>query len=121
MSFLFYFSGMRTHIRMHFERKSNDFNEETYISCTLDEENTEVPPTSAAIASSSSTSNQIASPEIVQPVGTAPAQIYHCEKCNYTTSLKGKLVIIKYDFFVFMNILFKNKSFSDSTHENCTL
>lgn len=119
--FLFYFSGMRTHIRMHFERKSTDFNEETYISCTLDEENTEVPPTSAAIASSSSTSNQIASPEIVQPVGTATAQTYHCEKCNYTTILKGKLVIIKYDFFVFMNILFKNKSFSDSTHESCTL
>lgn len=34
--------GMRTHIRMHIDKKSGDFNEENYISCIL--ENSEIPP-----------------------------------------------------------------------------
>lgn len=33
---------MRTHIRMHIDRKSGDFNEENFISCIL--ENTEILP-----------------------------------------------------------------------------
>lgn len=60
---------MRTHIRMHFERKSNDFNEETYISCTLDEETPEVP----AMPSATSSSNQAPSPDSVQSPATSQA------------------------------------------------
>ncbi|KAL7045608.1 hypothetical protein ACKWTF_002273 [Chironomus riparius] len=36
--------GMRTHIRMHIDKKSGDVNEENYISCILDDDSTEIPP-----------------------------------------------------------------------------
>lgn len=39
---------MRTHIRMHVDKKSGEFNEENYISCILDDDNTEIPPAAAA-------------------------------------------------------------------------
>lgn len=75
-------SGMRTHIRMHFDKKTNDFNEESYISCILDEDcDTEV-------AQSASTST----------IGTGNAenshsqQLHHCDKCNYSSTYKGNVV-----------------------------
>lgn len=39
---------MRTHIRMHIDKKSGDVNEENYISCILDDDSTEIPPAAAA-------------------------------------------------------------------------
>lgn len=87
---------------MHFEQKSNDFNEENYISCTLDEENANAENQAAtgtananatARPPSSSTSNQVASPENVQSVSAAAAiQTHNCNKCNYTTTFKNNLV-----------------------------
>ncbi len=44
--------GMRTHIRMHIDKKSGDFNEENFISCIL--EDSEIPP----ISSNSRTSDK---------------------------------------------------------------
>lgn len=44
---------MRTHIRMHMDKKSGDVNEENYISCILDDDSTEIPP---------ATTNKILSP-----------------------------------------------------------
>lgn len=38
---------MRTHIRMHIDRKAGDVNEENYISCILDDDSTEIPPAAA--------------------------------------------------------------------------
>lgn len=38
---------MRTHIRMHIDKKSGDVNEENYISCILDDDSTEIPPAAA--------------------------------------------------------------------------
>lgn len=38
---------MRTHIRMHIDKKSGDINEENYISCILDDDSTEIPPAAA--------------------------------------------------------------------------
>lgn len=35
---------MRTHIRMHIDKKSGDVNEENYISCILDDDSTEIQP-----------------------------------------------------------------------------
>jgi hypothetical protein len=48
--FFLFFShrGMRTHIRMHIDKKSGDYNEENYISCILDDDSTEIPPAAAA-------------------------------------------------------------------------
>lgn len=38
------YRGMRTHIRMHIDKKAGDVNEENYISCILDDDSTEIPP-----------------------------------------------------------------------------
>lgn len=73
---------MRTHIRMHFDKKTNDFNEENYISCTLDEENTETP---------ASLINQTSSPENAQAIA-ANVQTHFCDKCSYSSTFKGNLV-----------------------------
>lgn len=74
--FIFHlFSGMRTHIRMHFDKKSTDFNEEHYISCILEEDVLEIPPVA-----------QLAPTESVQP------QLHCCDKCNYSSSYKGNVV-----------------------------
>lgn len=73
---------------MHFDKKTNDFNEENYISCTLDEENVEIPTASPTTLAS----NQASSPENI-PSATV-AQIHHCDKCSYTTTFKGNLVCI---------------------------
>lgn len=37
---------MRTHIRMHIDKKG-EVNEENYISCILDDDSTEIPPVAA--------------------------------------------------------------------------
>lgn len=79
---------MRTHIRMHFDKKTNDFNEENYISCTLDEE-------SEAQTPISSLSNQAPSPE---NLATVIAQTHHCDKCSYSSNFKGNLVSVNLIF-----------------------
>lgn len=66
---------MRTHIRMHFDKKSTDFNEEHYISCILEEDVLEIPPVA-----------QMVPTESVQP------QLHCCDKCNYSSSYKGNVV-----------------------------
>lgn len=86
-------SGMRTHIRMHFDKKTNDFNEESYISCTLDEENNEA-HAQAATLSSSALTNQSSSPENAQSIAAATAQTHHCDKCSYSSTFKGNLVCV---------------------------
>lgn len=45
--FCFFYRGMRTHIRMHIDKKSGEVNEENYISCILDDDSTEIPPAAA--------------------------------------------------------------------------
>lgn len=87
---------MRTHIRMHFDKKTNDFNEENYISFTLDDENAEAPVTVTTPLPQPAVSNQISSPDNSQPLPIA--QIHHCDKCSYTTSFKGNLVCNSFHF-----------------------
>lgn len=76
---------MRTHIRMHFDKKTNDFNEENYISCTLDEESTDAQTPIISL------SNQALSPE--NPAAVV-AQTHHCDKCSYSSNFKGNLVSV---------------------------
>jgi hypothetical protein len=54
--------GMRTHIRMHIDRKTSDVNEENYISCILDDDSTEIPPLGAS---------KIPSPHIISDINNA--------------------------------------------------
>lgn len=69
---------MRTHIRMHFDKKTNDFNEENYISCILDEDN-------------NGDSHPVTTP-------TNQPETHYCDKCSYTSSFKGNVVRAKYFF-----------------------
>lgn len=64
--------GMRTHIRMHFEKKSQEFNEENYITCILENDET-IEPSGAAAAS------------------TEP-QVHRCDVCNFTANSKANVV-----------------------------
>lgn len=82
---------MRTHIRMHFDKKTNDFNEENYISCTLDDENAESTVVATTPLPLPTVSNQISSsPDNSLPLPVT--HIHHCDKCSYTTTFKGNLV-----------------------------
>lgn len=49
---------MRTHIRMHIDKKSGDVNEENYISCILDDDSTEIPPANISKVPSPQESNK---------------------------------------------------------------
>lgn len=70
---------MRTHIRMHFDKKTSDFNEENYISCILEEDSIEIPPHSASVIQSTV-------PEIISP------QMHYCDMCSYKSGYKANLV-----------------------------
>lgn len=73
---------MRTHIRMHFDKKSSDFNEEHYISCILEEDGLEIPsPAATVIPQQSQEQNNTSQP-----------QLHSCDKCNYSSSYKGNVV-----------------------------
>lgn len=80
---------MRTHIRMHFDKKSSDFNEEHYISCILEEDGLEIPastvPPIAAVDGVTVAVNSGANVAM-------PSQLHCCDKCNYSSSYKGNVV-----------------------------
>lgn len=59
--------GMRTHIRMHFEKKSSEFNEENFITCILEND------------------------ETIEP-GSEHAQVHRCDVCNFTANSKASVV-----------------------------
>ncbi|KFB46376.1 AGAP009066-PA-like protein [Anopheles sinensis] len=107
--------GMRTHIRMHFDKKTNEFNEENYITCILEEDGIEIPPAGAqnaaalaaaavAMASSQKFLGQESSavghdagssgPRTSAPNGGNGAtgggqQVrHHCEFCPYSSSYR---------------------------------
>lgn len=79
------YSGMRTHIRMHFDKKSSDFNEEHYISCILEEDGLEIPPPPTAVAP----------PQSQDQNNTGQPQLHSCDKCNYSSSYKGNVVSLQ--------------------------
>ncbi|XP_053697342.1 zinc finger protein ush [Sabethes cyaneus] len=107
--------GMRTHIRMHFDKKSNDFNEENYITCILEEDGIEIPPAAAvasaaaaAAAAAAQLMNQAAAaaqvasqqpPSLpppmligvgdkITPATAGSGQLHFCELCPYYSSYK---------------------------------
>lgn len=48
---------MRTHIRMHLDKKTGEVNEENFISCILDDDSTEIPPASGGVIQQTTTWN----------------------------------------------------------------
>ncbi|XP_062548859.1 zinc finger protein ush isoform X2 [Armigeres subalbatus] len=103
--------GMRTHIRMHFDKKTNDFNEENYITCILEEDGIEIPP-AAAVASAAAAAAavaattaqlmnqavaaaQAASHQQLPPIrhvennsGGLSGHVHYCELCPYYSAYK---------------------------------
>lgn len=67
--------GMRTHIRMHFEKKSQEFNEENYITCILENDETIEPAASTA--------------PVVAP---QEQQVHRCDLCNFTANSNANVV-----------------------------
>lgn len=98
--FSFLCSGMRTHIRMHFDKKSSDFNEENYISWILDEDGMELTPAQVAprptvVATANSTSTVTAAANSLNahsPADNNGQQMHACDKCNYSSIFKGNVV-----------------------------
>ncbi|CAH2105032.1 unnamed protein product [Euphydryas editha] len=62
--------GMRTHIRMHFREKPADLQEESYISCVLEEDNRET----------------------TSPSPTVGERVHRCGSCAYTSTYRGNVV-----------------------------
>lgn len=78
--------GMRTHIRMHFDKKSNDFNEEHYITCILEENGVEVMPNDTLSEKVPDVGSKLI--DLIASQG----QLHSCDECNYSSSFKGNVV-----------------------------
>lgn len=86
---------MRTHIRMHFDKKTGDCNEENYIISIIDEDRIEIPPnTAAAMVVPTSPAPSIVTPPITAEAHL-PNQMFRCEMCNYSSTYKGNVVSSK--------------------------
>uniref|UniRef100_A0A336M583 CSON010079 protein n=1 Tax=Culicoides sonorensis TaxID=179676 RepID=A0A336M583_CULSO len=84
--------GMRTHIRMHFDKKGGECNEENYITCIIEEDRIEIPPNSQSNSILSTSKNTTPSPApSISPVVTQPTQMYYCESCKYSSTFKGNV------------------------------
>lgn len=85
---------MRTHIRMHFDKKSNDFNEENFISCIVEDEGSEHQVLPVPAASASNAINNTQSTSTAQSESSVSTQMHNCDKCNYSSSYKGNVVSV---------------------------
>lgn len=66
----------------HFDKKTPDLNEEDFMSCILEEDDSDIP----------TTHSQQSSPPITGQSPLIPPQLYLCELCKYTSPYKGNLV-----------------------------
>jgi zinc finger protein ZFPM1 len=82
-NFQFPYRGMRTHIRMHMDKKG-DVNEENFIACILDDDSTEIPPAAAANNANSANLNNSES--------ASSPQFFSCEVCNYSSTYKANVI-----------------------------
>lgn len=98
---------------MHFDKKTNDFNEENYITCILEEDGIEIPP-AAAVASAAAAAAAAAAAQLMNQAAAAAAQaasqqqasarhlennsgspsgqIHFCELCPYYSTYKLNVV-----------------------------
>lgn len=88
---------MRTHIRMHFDKKGGECNEENYITCIVEEDIIEIPPHNAVSLVMPGTPSPIPA---VSP-NTNSNQKYHCDSCNYSSTYKSNVVSISSGIFCF--------------------
>lgn len=103
---------MRTHIRMHFDKKSTELNEEHFMACILEDETIEIPNSAANLNHEHLAQQQ--QKHLQQQVAAAAAvaaglqqhqqqhqhsqqqqqQVFNCDICNYSSTYKGNVVSI---------------------------
>lgn len=108
---------MRTHIRMHFDKKTSEFNEENFITCILEEDGIEIPPAGAqnaaamAAAAAAAAAHALASQKSFAPpppseadgvarispptAGNGQSARHHCEFCPYSSSYRVNVVSLR--------------------------
>ncbi|KAM7352744.1 zinc finger protein ush isoform 2-T4 [Cochliomyia hominivorax] len=103
--------GMRTHIRMHFDKKTSDINEEHYMACILEDENIEIPSAAslnqehlvqqlAAAQQQQQQQKQLVAAAAVVAAGLQQQQqsqqqqqqVFNCDFCNYSSTYKGNVL-----------------------------
>ncbi|XP_037819796.1 zinc finger protein ush [Lucilia sericata] len=110
--------GMRTHIRMHFDKKTSDINEEHYMACILEDENIEIPSAAslnqehlvqqlAAAQQQQQQQKQLVAAAAVVAAGLQQQhqhqqqqqqqsqqqqQVFNCDICNYSSTYKGNVL-----------------------------
>ncbi|GLV42536.1 u-shaped [Carabus blaptoides fortunei] len=88
--------GMRTHIRMHFDKRPADLQELKYITYIMDDESVEtsVLPVPTVLATVGNPPPQPPEASVSSP-GSEDGRgdrLHHCESCNYSSSYKGNLL-----------------------------
>uniref|UniRef100_A0A1A9WUM3 Zinc finger protein ush n=1 Tax=Glossina brevipalpis TaxID=37001 RepID=A0A1A9WUM3_9MUSC len=93
--------GMRTHVRMHFDKKTTDLNEEHYMSCILEDESIEIPSPASLntehLAQQQKHLQQAAAAAAVaagfqQQQQQQGQQVFNCDICSYTSTYKGNVL-----------------------------
>ncbi|XP_022918894.2 zinc finger protein ush isoform X1 [Onthophagus taurus] len=81
--------GMRTHIRMHFDKRSPDLQEENYITYIMDDESTtETLPPQIQSTPNSSIDDRATSPSSEN----SKDAIHQCNLCSYSSTYKANVV-----------------------------
>ncbi|KDR09999.1 hypothetical protein L798_00234 [Zootermopsis nevadensis] len=83
--------GMRTHIRMHFEKRSTDLQEENFISCIIGDEGVVGNQQQPVIVQPPET--VLSEPQITEGGDSGRIEKLHfCDLCNYSSTYKGNVV-----------------------------
>ncbi|XP_044750618.1 zinc finger protein ush isoform X2 [Coccinella septempunctata] len=83
--------GMRTHIRMHFEKRSPDLQEEKYITYILEDDSSQ--PLEMNVSSGSVIQNTSDEREISPSADSRPDSAPHqCNQCSYSSPYKANLI-----------------------------
>ncbi|XP_056630448.1 zinc finger protein ush isoform X1 [Diorhabda sublineata] len=79
--------GMRTHIRMHFDKRSSDLQEEKYISYILEDEGSNT--VEVNVTSAESSEEKVSSPIAESNVSE---NLHYCLHCSYNSTYKANVI-----------------------------
>ncbi|KAF2880759.1 hypothetical protein ILUMI_25410 [Ignelater luminosus] len=83
--------GMRTHIRMHFDKRSPDLQEEKYISYILEDDGANV--VEASMTPSTTGPSNVTDDRAVSPSSEGRAEpLHHCAQCSYSSVYKANVL-----------------------------
>ncbi|KAK4879651.1 hypothetical protein RN001_007797 [Aquatica leii] len=83
--------GMRTHIRMHFDKRSPDLQEEKYISYILEDDGSNV--IEASMTPSNPTPMSVPEDRAVSPSSEGRSEpLHHCAQCSYSSVYKANVL-----------------------------